>query len=149
LRFLSRGETSGVLMRALAAGRAAVVSSGSAADEDLPEGVVARVNPGPGEVRELGAVLQFLLTDEAARARMERLSIETARTLSVGPLTERLAAFVQNIALDRPELESRMRARESGGRAVRGLIRDDVERAAFSLGLTHLPPGVFERLARL
>jgi len=149
LRFPSRGETSGVLMRALAAGRAAVVSSGSTADEDLPEGVVARVNPGPGEVRELGAVLQFLLTDEAARARMERLSIETARTLSVGPLTERLAAFVQNIALDRPELESRMRARESGGRAVRGLIRDDVERAAFSLGLTHLPPGVFERLARL
>jgi hypothetical protein len=80
---------------------------------------------------------------------MERLSIETARSLSVGPLAERLAAFVQSIALDRPDLESRMRARESGGQAVRGLIRDDVERAATSLGLTHLPPGVFERLARL
>lgn len=149
LRFPSRGETSGVLMRALAAGRAAVVSSGSTADEDLPEGVVARVNPGPGEIRELGAVLEFLLADEAARARMEQLAIETARSLSVGPLTEKLAAFVQKIDSDRPELESRMRARESNGQALRGLIRDDVERAALSLGLTHLPPGVFERLARL
>jgi glycosyltransferase involved in cell wall biosynthesis len=149
LRFPSRGETSGVLMRALAAGRAAVVSSGSTADEDLPEGVVARVNPGPAEARELGAVLELLLNDDAARARMERLAIETAGTLSIVPLTERLAAFARDIASDRAALESRMRARESRGLAVRGLIRDDIERAAASLGLAHLPPGVFERLARL
>lgn len=149
LRFPSRGEASGVLMRALAAGRAAVVSSGSSADEDLPEGVVARVNPGPGEARELGAVLEFLLTDDAARARMEQLSIETAGTLSIEPLTERLAAFVQAVARNRPELESRRHVRESQAQAVRGLIRDDIERAARSLGLTRLPPGVFERLARL
>lgn len=149
LRFPSRGETSGVLMRALAAGRAAVVSAGSTADEDLPAGVVARVNPGPGEVRELGAVLEFLLTDEGARARLEALSLETARTLKPEPLAERLAAFVREIAADRRELESAMRVRESRGREVRGSIRDDVERAALSLGLNHLPPGVFERLARL
>ncbi len=149
LRFPSRGETSGVLMRALAAGRAAVVSTGSAADEDLPEGVVARVNPGPGEARELSAVLEFLLTDEGARARLETLSLETARTLAPGPLTQRFAAFVQEIAADRPELESALRARETRGQDVRGRIRDDVERAARSLGLPHLPPGVFERLARL
>ena len=149
LRFPSRGETSGVLMRALAAGRAAVVSSGSTADEDLPEGVVARVNPGPGEARELGAVLEFLLTNDEARARMEALSAETARSLKPGPLTESLAAFVQDVARDRAELEARMRAREARGQGVRERIRDDIERAAGSLGLTHLPPGVFERLARL
>jgi len=149
LRFPSRGETSGVLMRALAAGRAAVVSAGSAADEDLPGGVVARVNPGPGEVRELGALLEFLLGDEGARARLEALARETALTLKPEPLAERLAAFVREIAADRPELESAMRARESRGRDVRGSIRDEIERAAGSLGLSHLPPGVFERLARL
>ena len=149
LRFPSRGETSGVLMRALAAGRAAVVSSGSTADEDLPEGVVARVNPGPGEARELGAVLEFLLTDHEARERMEALSAETARNLKPGPLTEGLAAFVQQVARDRPGLEARMQAREARGQDVRERMRDDIERAASSLGLNHLPPGVFERLARL
>ena len=149
LRFPSRGETSGVLMRALAAGRAAVVSSGSTADEDLPEGVVARVDPGPGQVRELGAVLEFLLSDHAARERMESLARETAGALDVAALTRRLAAFASEVARDRPELEARIRARESRGEGLRELIRDDIDRAASSLGLTHLPPGVFERLARL
>ena len=149
LRFPSRGETSGVLMRALAAGRAAVVSSGSAADEDLPEGVVARVNPGPDEARELGAVLEFLLNDGAARARMEGLARETARPLQANGLTARLATFVQEVARDRAALEASMRARESRGEGIREIIRTDIDRAAASLGLTHLPPGVFERLARL
>lgn len=149
LRFPSRGETSGVLMRALAAGRAAVVSSGSAADEDLPEGVVARVNPGPDEVRELGAVLEFLLSDGEARGRMEALARETARPLQAAALTARLAAFVREVARDRAGLETRLRARETHGAGIRPLIRDDIDRVAASLGLTHLPPGVFERLARL
>jgi hypothetical protein len=126
-----------------------VVSSGSTADEDLPEGVVARVNPGPEETRQLGALLAFLLGDEAARERMERLSLEAARSRPVGPLTERLASFVSGIAADRAGLESRMRGRASGEKDVRELIRDDIDRAATSLGLTHLPPGVFERLAGL
>jgi len=149
LRFPSRGETSGVLMRALAAGRAAVVTSGSTADEDLPEGAVARLNPGPGETRELAALLEFLLSDDEARTRMERLSIEIARTRLEGPLTERLGAFLRGIASDRVRLLAEMRAWESRARALRGIIRDDLDRAARSLGLTHLPAGVFERLARL
>ena len=149
LRFPSRGETSGVLMRALAAGRAAVVSSGSTADEDLPEGVLARVNPGPDEVRELGALLEFLLSDAVARERMEKLAKETGRPLQADALTTRLAAFIREVARDRATLESKMRARESRGEGVREIIRNDIDRTAASLGLTHLPPGVFERLARL
>jgi glycosyltransferase involved in cell wall biosynthesis len=149
LRFPSRGETSGVLMRALAAGRAAVVTSGSTADEDLPAGVVARLAPGPGEVEELAGLLEFLLNDDAARARMERLALEIARTRAPGPLTERLADFVQRVSSDRARLESELHARLARGEGVRALIRDDLDRAALSLGLTHLPAGVFERLARL
>jgi glycosyltransferase involved in cell wall biosynthesis len=149
LRFPSRGETSGVLMRALSAGRAAVVTAGSAADEDLPQGVVARLSPGPGEARELAALLEFLLTDEAARGRMERLAFEVASTRPPGPVTERLVDFVRGVARDRAALEAEMRARAARGQAVRELIRDDLERAAASLGLSRLPAGVFERLARL
>ena len=149
LRFPSRGETSGVLMRALAAGRAAIVSSGSTADEDLPEGVVARVNPGPGEISELAVILEFLLRDDGARARMERLARETARTRLAGPLTERLGGFLRDVATERPNLEAAMRERGSRGLAVRGRIRNEIEAAALSLGLTHLPSNVFERLAGL
>jgi glycosyltransferase involved in cell wall biosynthesis len=149
LRFPSRGETSGVLMRALAAGRATVVSSGSTADEDLPEGVVGRVNPGPDEIPELAAVLRFLLTDDHARRRMEELSREEARARPAGPLTEKLAEFLRDTASKRPQLEATMRARASVGLAVRGRVRDEIEAAAASLGLTHLPSNVFEKLAGL
>ncbi len=149
LRFPSRGEASGVLMRALAAGRACVVSSGSTADEDLPEGVVARVNPGPEESRELGAVLELLLLDDAARLRMEQLSRAVASTRPVEPLTERLAGFLEEVATERSGIESEIRARESRAATVRERFRVDLEAAASSLGLVRLPSNVFERLAGL
>lgn len=149
LRFPSRGEASGVLMRALAAGRACVVSSGSTADEDLPEGVVARVNPGPEESRELGAVLELLLLDDATRLRMEQLSRAVASTRSVEPLTEKLAGFLEAVATERGEIESEIRARESRAAKVRERFRVDLEAAASSLGLAHVPPSVFERLGGL
>ncbi len=149
LRFPSRGETSGVLMRALAAGRAAVVSAGATADEDLKEGVVARVNPGPAETAELAAVLELLLGDGDARSRMERLAREEGQTRPVGALTLKLAEFVRSLAAQRQKLEARVRARAEEGRLVRGRIKDELEAAASSLGLTHLPSNVFERLAGL
>ena len=149
LRFPSRGEASGVLMRALAAGRASIVSSGSTADEDLPQGVVARVNPGPAEIRELAALLEFLLTDESARLRLESLAREIALTRGVDPLTERLAGFLHDVASERAELLSKILLRDSQAKSVRGRVRDDLEAAASSLGLARLPPNVFEKLAGL
>ena len=147
LRFPSRGETSGVLMRGLFAGRAAVVSSGTTADEELPEGVVARVSPGPLETSELAAVLAFVLTDDEARGRMERLARESARARPVGALTGKLAGFVREVAAERVALEEKLRKRALRGRDVRDRVRDDLEAAASSLGLAHLPSNVFERLA--
>jgi hypothetical protein len=149
LRFPGRGETSGVLMRALAAGRAAVVSSGSAADLDLPEGVVGRVAPGPAEPRELAALLEFLLGDDAARFRMERLSLALASTRGADVLTGRLCAFLVEVASDRAALESLMVSRQAVTAGVRGLVRNELDAAAASLGLFHLPPRVFERLVGL
>lgn len=149
LRFPSRGETSGVLMRALAAGRATIVSSGSTADTDLPDGVVARVLPGPGETAHLAAVLSFLLTDPGARHRMEELSRVVASTRPVGPLGRKLADFVRAVGARRQELESAMHARHAHDRDVREAIRDEIDAAASSLALAYLPANVFERLAGL
>ena len=149
LRFPSRGEASGVVMRSLAAGRALVVSAGSTADEDLPAGVVARVNPGPGEVDELAALLEFLLTHHEDRRRMEDLARGAAASRDVVPLTERLAQFLHKVAADRPTLELRMTQRTARPASLRDLIRVDIEAAGASLGLAQLPPNVFERLGGL
>ncbi len=149
LRFPSRGEASGVVMRALAAGRAVIVSSGSTADEDLPDGVVARVNPGPAEVAELGALLELLLKDETARGRMERLSRELALSRPTDAITERLSGFLHEVARRRGEQESKVLARASEAANLRGRVRHDIEAAAMSLGLANVPHNVFERLAGL
>jgi glycosyltransferase involved in cell wall biosynthesis len=146
LRFPSRGEASGVVMRSLAAGRALVVSSGSSADEDLPEGVVARVNPGPAEMKELAAALTFLLTDNEARGRMEQLALEVSKARDVGVLTEGLAGFLCEIMSRRSVLESRLVALKLRATDVRDALRNEVEAAASSLGLTQPHPRVFERL---
>ena len=149
LRFPSRGEASGVVMRSLAAGRAMVVSAGSTADEDLPAGVVARVSPGPGEVEELAALLEFLLTHDEDRLRMEELARSVAGSRDVVSLTKRLAQFLHEVAADRPSLESRMAQRTARPKGLRDLIRVDIEAAGASLGLAQLPPNVFERLEGL
>jgi len=149
LRFPSRGEASGVVMRALSAGRAVVVSSGSTADEDLPRGVVARVNPGVCEASDLSAVLRLLLTDDEARRRVEGLAFAFASTLGVEPLTRRLAEFVREVNRDRAELEGALRSRAAQAERLREPIRNEIEAAASSLGLAHLPSNVFERLAGL
>lgn len=149
LRFPSRGEASGVVMRALAAGRAVIVSTGSTADEDLPMGVVSRVNPGPGESAELTAVLRLLLTDVAARLRLEWLAAAAAATRGVEPLTGRLVEFIREVALERIVLEANLRLRATRAACLREPIRNDIEAAAHGLGLAHLPPNVFERLLGL
>lgn len=149
LRFPSRGEASGVVMRALAASRAVIVSSGSTADEDLPEGAVARISPGPSETQELADVLEFLLRDSAARERLERLSLAIASTRSAESLTGKLAAFLGQVAARRAELEALLISRNSRAEVLKGVIRDEVEWAARSLGLAYVPPTIFERLAGL
>lgn len=149
LRFPSRGETSGVVMRALACGRAVVVSTGSTADRDFLQGVVARINPGPNESRELAATLGFLLDDDEARGRLERLSLALSSGRKVESLCFRLSDFLQQIGERREELTARMAAaRETRGAASSG-IRDDLEAAARSLGLARLPASVYERFAGL
>ena len=149
LRFPSRGETSGVLMRAFAAGRAAIVSSGSVADEDLPAGTVARVNPGPFEALELEAVLGFLLRDEPARSRLERLASALAAERQVESLTRTLGRFLLTVADQRKTIETALEARAASATFVSSLVRGYLEGAAGSLGLASLPADVYQKLSGL
>ena len=149
LRFPSRGETSGVLMRAFAAGRASVVSSGSAADEDLPYGVVARVNAGPSETAELAAVVEFLLKNDGARVRLEGLTLAIAAQRQVEPLAGRMVAFLESVAAQRATLEGALLAKAAASARVPPLLRGHVDSAASSLGLGQVPASVYQKLSGL
>jgi glycosyltransferase involved in cell wall biosynthesis len=105
---------------AVAEGTCALVSAGSGAAREMPEGVVARVSPGPTEIDETVALVGRLLADEALRTRM-------------GGLARAHAA--------------RRRDPEGAARALLDLVRA-VEPARGGAGQTLAPPrGVAGRLA--
>src|SRR5262249_20917489 len=70
LRYPTRGETSGALLRELAAGAACIVSDhGSIAE--LPSDVVVKVRTPEHEFEDLTASLMRLYTDHAERTRLQ------------------------------------------------------------------------------
>jgi glycosyltransferase involved in cell wall biosynthesis len=69
LRFPHRGEVSGSLVRAMQAGKPAVVSA-TGTYLDAPDDAVLRVAPGPPDPAELAARLRTLLQDDPLRSRM-------------------------------------------------------------------------------
>ena len=147
LRFPSRGEVSGVLMRSLAAGRACVITAGSTADEELPAGAVACVSPGPSEVLELAAVIDRLLLDQSLRSRIERFAREEADRRPVASEAGRLAAFLGQVEASRIELERRVSDRRVMD--VSPLFLADLESAVAGFGLAQVPRRVFEKIAGL
>jgi glycosyltransferase involved in cell wall biosynthesis len=67
LRFPSRGEMPAQLVRALGLGRPVLVTAGTPGAEEMPQGVVVPIDPGPREGEELVALLRELLTSERLR----------------------------------------------------------------------------------
>jgi hypothetical protein len=66
LRFPTHGEMSGALVRALGVGRPILVTAGTPASEELPEGVVVPVDPG---VHETPSWRRYRLRDERSATR--------------------------------------------------------------------------------
>jgi glycosyltransferase involved in cell wall biosynthesis len=100
LRYPTRGETSGALYRALAAGTACIVSDDGPMAEVPPEAAV-RVHMGPDEVAELRAALQHLAGSPDARERLAEIGrrhviTEHSRSAAV----ERYSAHI-DLAIDR------------------------------------------------
>jgi hypothetical protein len=69
LRFPHRGEVSGSLSMAMAAGVPTIVSA-TGTYLDIPEGLVVRVAPGPADPAELAARIRDLREDPEGRARI-------------------------------------------------------------------------------
>jgi hypothetical protein len=127
---------------AVAGGKAPLVSAGSGAAREMPEGVVVRVSPGPTEVVETVALVRRLLADESLRSRMGRLARAYAADRRDPEGSARaLLGLLQAIEPAREPAEQGLAARRAAeaGPAARAL--DEMAVAARELGLSGPPPG--------
>jgi glycosyltransferase involved in cell wall biosynthesis len=149
LRFPSHGEISGALVRALGLGRVALVTGGTPAAEEFPEGVVVPVDPGTQELAHLEALLEALIRGPELRRSIEDAARDHARLyhdLDAG--AARLARFLAEIHGRAPELRRRL-LRDADEDPLLDYLLQETRYAAHDLGLggTHL--GVEPLLAEL
>ena len=120
LRFPTMGETSGVVVRALTAGRPQVVSDVGWFSE-LPDEVALKVPVGGEEVELLAAALERLAGDPGLRASMGAAARAYAvREHDLDRVADAYAAVLEEAA---------------GGDAVRDSVREAVAAAAAEVGL--------------
>jgi glycosyltransferase involved in cell wall biosynthesis len=120
LRYPTMGETSGVAIRALAAGRPQVISNVGWFSE-LPDDVALKVPVGEDEVEVLAGHLTRLACDAELRARMGAAARALAeQEHDVGRVADAYAATLEEAA---------------GGEAVSGAVASAVASAAAEVGL--------------
>ncbi|HEY6553660.1 MAG TPA: hypothetical protein VI669_09900, partial [Vicinamibacteria bacterium] len=149
LRFPSHGEMSAALVRALGLGRPALVSAGTPAGLEFPEGVVVPVTPGPAESEELFALLQHLLANEALREAIGSFASEyVAERHGLEQTVAALAGFLGDVNLRQGELVASL-DQEAEEETLAAFFRQEVRWAARDLGLSRLdlgPGGRFDDL---
>jgi hypothetical protein len=131
------------LVRAIAAGLPPLVSAGTGAASDLPEGVVVRVSPGASEAAELEALLLRLVRDESLR---ERVSAEARAHADARrdpePAARTLLSMAAGVLRSSGDARRVFLARQAGEGTLLASALDEVLAAARSLGLADLPPGL-------
>jgi glycosyltransferase involved in cell wall biosynthesis len=150
LRFPSHGEISGALVRALGVGRPALVTAGTPAAEEFPEGVVAPIDPGPREEAELVAVLARLLDDGPLRDRMGRLAREHVRARhDLDATAGTLVAFLEDVARRKDALRAEILADRAAEGGLLGFLMEEVRWGARDLGLSRVPLGLKDLLGTI
>jgi len=150
LRFPTHGEISGALVRALGVGRPVLVTSGTPAAEEFPEGIVAPIDPGPREEEELVAVLGRLLEDAALREDMGRLARHHVRAHhGLEEAARRLAAFLEEVASRKEALRREILADRAAEGGLLGFLMEEVRWGARDLGLSRVPLGLEDLLGPL
>jgi glycosyltransferase involved in cell wall biosynthesis len=140
LRFPSRGEMSGALVRALGVGRPALVTAGTAAAEEFPEGVVVPVAPGPRERGELEALIGALADEAGLRdaiGRVARAHVRRQHDREAG--VERLAGFLEQVSARREALLDALAAARVPQQGLAGYLLGELRWSARQLGLPGLP----------
>jgi glycosyltransferase involved in cell wall biosynthesis len=150
LRFPSHGEMSGALVRALGAGRPALVTAGTPAADEFPEGIVVPVAPGPCEVDELEAALGLLLSSPGTREAIGRLAEAYVREHhDLEAVTRALAAFLRAVHARKETLAAAVAADAGPEEGLFAYLSEEVRAGARDLGLVAAPLGLDEILAGL
>jgi glycosyltransferase involved in cell wall biosynthesis len=150
LRFPSHGEMSGALVRALGAGTPALVTAGTPATAEFPEGIAIPVDPGPAEAAELEAVLDHLLSrPDRAQALGRAARAHVLLHHDLGRTAARLADFLREVAPGAAVARAE-RARQAAQEGTRlGFYLDEVRPGARELGLAVSALGLEDVLAPL
>jgi hypothetical protein len=138
------------LVRAIVAGVPTLVSAGTGAASDLPEGVAVRVSPGPSEAAELEALLLRLVRDPRLRERVGALARAHADARrDPAPAARTLLSLVGDVERSSGEVLRAFAARRAGEGTLLASALEEVRWGARSLGLSDLPPGIEPLVAPL
>jgi len=150
LRFPSHGEISGALVRALGVGRPALVTAGTPAAEEFPEGVVVPVDPGPQEEAELQALLEGLLGSPTLRDGISRVARDHVRRHhDLRATVDRLLDFLAQVLEGKERALQALSAERVPEGSLLAYALEEVRWAARDLGLAGAPAGVGAALADL
>lgn len=128
---------------AVSGGKGVLVSAGSGAAREMPEGVVARVSPGPTERLETAALVGRLLADESLRSRMGGLAREYAeQRRDPEGSAHALLELLRSIAPESEAATRTLAARRATEAGLAAPALDEVTVAARELGVMELGPAV-------
>jgi glycosyltransferase involved in cell wall biosynthesis len=150
LRFPSHGEISGALVRALGVGRPALVTGGTPASEEFPEGVVVPVDPGRAEQEQLVALLERLLESPDLRETISRLAREHMRAHhDLEASVDRLLAFLGEVLARKDVTLRELETERAPAGSLLEYLLEEVRWGASDLGITGFHTGVESLLAEL
>jgi glycosyltransferase involved in cell wall biosynthesis len=153
LRYPSRGEMSAALLRALAAGRPTLVTAGTPATEEFPEGLVIPVDPGAREEAEIAGWIGALADRPALGEAIGRAASAFVRERhDASALAAELVRFLAKVAPGRAAFARRLAAQRSHDGTRLGEFLDEVRSAGRELGVGELAPdieGITDLLAPL
>ena len=152
LRFPSHGEMSGAVVRALGVGRPVLVSAGSAAADEFPEGVVVPVDPGPREEAEVDAFLRHLYASPDLRQRIGVLAaVHVRETHGLAETAAMLAGFLRAVDAGQRQALAALQADRTDEGGLLGYYMEEIRWGARDLGLVDVRlglEGLLEPLAR-
>jgi hypothetical protein len=136
--------------RALALGRATLVSAGSGAGQEVPEGIVAHVTPGSTEAAETAGLVRRLLEDDGLRAR---LGARAGAFAAARGHPAAAAKALHDILVAAPPRRVGERLRVGAPRNADDLLASravqEIAVAGRELDLPELPPGVVPLVSEL
>ena len=143
LRFPSHGEMSGALVRALGVGRPVLVTAGTPAADEFPEGVVVQVAPGPCEEDELVAMIGHLLASPSLRKTIGGLARDHVHAHhGLEAVTRELAVFLGEVHQRKAALLAAVVEEDVSDDSLLTYFTEEVRAGARDLGLLGVPLGL-------